>query len=259
MDRWIHHQPSRQKRACPPTPDGVGVVGTRPSCPSLGFRSARQVGRPELLSAPSFQRPWSAISKAAPHGMATPSRLIYVCSKARSRGRLRSGMAKLIFVANVSLDGYIEDAHGSIEWTAPIDEVFTFITDLVRPVGTYLYGRRMYETMAVWETEPALAAESELRADFANLWQAADKIVYSTTLPVISTANTRLERRFEPDAVRDMKTAAASDLTVGGPTLAAHAFKAGLVDECQLFIHPVLVGGGKPAIPATPASSWNCW
>jgi len=159
-------------------------------------------------------------------------------------------MAKLIYVANVSVDGYIEDAHGSFEWTAPSDEVFTFITDLVRPVGTYLYGRRMYETMSVWETEPALAAESELRADFANLWQAADKIVYSTTLPVVSTANTRLERRFDPDAVRDMKTAAASDLTVGGPTLAAHAFKAGLVDECQLFIHPVLVGGGKPAFPS---------
>jgi dihydrofolate reductase len=115
-------------------------------------------------------------------------------------------MAKLIYVANVSLDGYIEDAHGSFEWTAPIDEVFTFITDLVRPVGTYLYGRRMYETMAVWETQPALAAQSELMADFANVWQAADKIVYSTTLHVVSTANTRLERRFDPDSVRDLKT-----------------------------------------------------
>jgi riboflavin biosynthesis pyrimidine reductase len=104
--------------------------------------------------------------------------------------------------------------------------------------------------VAVWETEPALAAESELRADFANLWHAAGKIVYSTTLPVVSTACTRLERRFDPDAVRDMKTAAASDLTVGGPTLAAHAFNAGLVDECQLFVHPVLVGGGKPPFPS---------
>ena len=169
---------------------------------------------------------------------------------ARAHGRLRSGMAKLIYVANVSLDGYIEDAHGSFDWTEPSDEVFTFITDLVRPVGTYLYGRRMYETMAVWETEPALAAQSELRADFANVWQAADKIVYSTTLAAVSTANTRLERRFDPDAVRDMKTSAASDLTVGGPTLAAHAFNAGLVDECQLFVRPVLVGGGKPAFPS---------
>jgi len=158
-------------------------------------------------------------------------------------------MAKLIYVANVSLDGYIEDADGRFEWTEPIDEVFTFITKLVRPVGTYLYGRRMYETMAVWETQPALAAQSELMADFANVWQAADKIVYSTTLPVVSTADTRLERRFDPDSVRDLKTSAARDLTVGGPTLAAHAFKAGLVDECQLFIYPVLVGDGKPAFP----------
>ncbi len=159
-------------------------------------------------------------------------------------------MAKLIYVANVSLDGYIEDAHGSVEWTEPMDEVFTFITDLVHPVGTYLYGRRMYETMAVWEADPTLAAQSELMADFANVWQAADKIVYSTTLPVVSTANTRLERRFDPDSVREMKASAASDLTVGGPTLAAHAFNAGLVDEFQLFIYPVLVGGGKPAFPS---------
>src|SRR4051794_2486964 len=158
-------------------------------------------------------------------------------------------MAKLIYVANVSLDGYIEDAQGSFEWTAPSDEYFAFITDLVRPIGTYLYGRRMYETMAVWETEPALAAESELMADFANVWQAADKVVYSTTLQATSTAKTRLEHRFDPESVRDMKTSAARDFTVGGPALAAHAFKAGLVDECQLFIYPVLVGHGKPAFP----------
>jgi dihydrofolate reductase len=158
-------------------------------------------------------------------------------------------MAKLIYVANASLDGYIEDAHGSLEWTAPTDEVFTFITDLVRPVGTYLYGRRMYETMAVWEADPALAAQSELRAAFAKVWQTADKIVYSTTLPAVSTPNTRLERRFDPESVRDMKTSAA-DFTVGGPTLAAHAFNAGLVDECHLFIYPVLVGQGKPAFPS---------
>ena len=156
-------------------------------------------------------------------------------------------MAKLIYVANVSLDGYIEDAHGRFEWTDPTDEVFTFITDLVRPVGTYLYGRRLYETMAVWEADPALAAQSELMADFANVWQTADEIVYSTTLHAVSTANTRLERRFDPDSVRDMKTSAASDFTVGGSALAAHAFNAGLVDESHLFVHPVLVGQGKPA------------
>jgi len=159
-------------------------------------------------------------------------------------------MAKLIYVANVSLDSYIEDAQGRFEWTAPSDEVFTFITDLVRPVSTYLYGRRLYETMAVWEADPTLAAQSELMADFANVWHAADKIVYSTTLQVLSTTNTRLERRFDPDSVREMKASAVGDLTVGGSTLAAHAFNAGLVDECQLFIYPVLLGEGKPAFPS---------
>ena len=158
-------------------------------------------------------------------------------------------MAKLIYATNVSLDGFIEDAQGRFDWTEPIDDVFTFITDVVRPVGTYLYGRRLYETMAVWEADPTLAAQSVLMADFANIWQAADKIVYSTTLPVVSTTNTRLERRFDPDSVREMKSSAASDMTVGGSTLAAHAFNAGLVDECQLFVHPVLVGEGKPAFP----------
>ena len=156
-------------------------------------------------------------------------------------------MAKLIYVVNVSLDGYVEDAKGGLDWTDPSDEVFTFITDLVRPVGTYLYGRGMYESMGVWETQPALAAQSALMADFANVWQRADKIVYSTTLHGVSTDNTRLEQRFDPDAIRDLKASAAGDLTVGGSTLAAHAFDAGLVDECQLFIHPVLLGGGKPA------------
>ena len=156
-------------------------------------------------------------------------------------------MAKLIYVANVSLDGYVEDVHGRFDWTEPTDEVFAFITDLVRPVRTYLYGRRMYETMALWEIDPDLAAQSEFRADFANVWQAAEKIVYSTTLPVVSTTRTRLERRFDPDSVRQMKASAASDLTIGGSTFAAGAFNAGLIDECHLFIYPVLVGGGKPA------------
>src|SRR4051812_896637 len=142
-------------------------------------------------------------------------------------------MARLIYVANVSLDGYIEDAHGSFDWTEPSDAVFTFITDLIRPAGTYLYGRRLYETMAVWESDPTLAAQSELAADFANVWQAAGKVVYSTKLHGVSTANTRLERRFDPDSVREMKASAVSDMTVGGATLAAHAFNAGLVDECQ--------------------------
>ena len=159
-------------------------------------------------------------------------------------------MAKLIYVANVSLDGYVEDVHGKFDWTEPADEVFTFITDLVRPVDTYLNGRRMYETMAVWEVDPTLASQSELMADFAHVWQAAEKIVYSTTLPAVSTARTRLERRFDPDSVRDIKAAAATDVTIGGSTVAALAFNAGLIDECQFFIYPVLLGGGKPAFSA---------
>jgi dihydrofolate reductase len=158
-------------------------------------------------------------------------------------------MSKLIYIANVSLDGFIEDAHGSFEWTEPNEEGFVFITDLIRPVGTFLYGRRLYETMAVWETDASLAAQSELRADFAETWQAADKVVYSTTLPAVSTARTRLERSFDTNSVRAMKRSATGDLTVGGANLAAQAFKDGLVDEIHLFIGPVLVGGGKPALP----------
>jgi dihydrofolate reductase len=158
-------------------------------------------------------------------------------------------MSKLIYIANVSLDGYIEDSNGNFDWTEPSDEYLAFITDLVRASGTYLYGRRLYETMAVWETDPALAAQSELMRDFADVWQAANKVVYSTTLHEVSTAKTQLERNFDPDTVRDLKASAANDLTVGGANLAAHAFGAGLVDECHLFIGPVFVGAGKSALP----------
>jgi dihydrofolate reductase len=158
-------------------------------------------------------------------------------------------VSKLIYIANVSLDNYIEDSHGSFDWTAPSDEFFAFITDLVRPAGTYLYGRRLYETMAVWETDPTLAAQSELMRDFADVWQAANKLVYSATLHEVSTAKTRIEQDFDPDAIRDAKASATSDLTVGGANLAAHAFRAGLVDECHLFIYPVFVGAGKAALP----------
>ncbi len=160
-------------------------------------------------------------------------------------------MAKLIYIANVSLDCYIEDARGGFNFTEPDDEVFAFITDLVRPAGTYLYGRRLYETMAVWETDPALAAQSELMGDFADVWQAADKVVYSTTLHEVSTDRTQLERNFDPDAIRTLKASAANDLTVGGANFAAHAFKAGLVDESQLLICPVFLGAGKSALPRT--------
>ena len=158
-------------------------------------------------------------------------------------------MAKLIYVTNVSLDGYIEDERGAFDWFPIDDEVFAFTTDLLRSVGTFLYGRRLYETMAVWETNAALAAQSDLTADFASAWQAASKVVYSVTLPEVSTADTRLERRFDPAAVQELKATASSDLTVGGANLATQAFKAGLVDECQLLVWPVVVGGGKPGLP----------
>jgi dihydrofolate reductase len=158
-------------------------------------------------------------------------------------------MAKLIYVTNVSLDGYIEDERGAFDFSVPDDDVFASTTDLLRSVGTFLYGRRLYEAMAVWETDAALAAQSDLMADFASAWQAASKVVYSTTLAAVSTADTRLERRFDPAAVHELKATASSDLTVGGANLATQAFKAGLVDECRLYVWPVITGGGKPALP----------
>ncbi|MFI5936532.1 dihydrofolate reductase family protein [Actinoplanes sp. NPDC051494] len=158
-------------------------------------------------------------------------------------------MGKLIYLTNVSIDGYIEDESGSFNWLPPDDEVFAFTTGILRTAGTLLYGRRLYQAMAVWETDASLAARSDLMATFASAWQAASKIVYSTTLSEVSTADTRIERRFDPAAVRDLKAAAGSDLTVGGAGLAAQAFQAGLVDECRLIVWPVIVGGGKPGLP----------
>lgn len=158
-------------------------------------------------------------------------------------------MAKLIYSPIASLDGYVEDTEGAFDWAVPSDDVHAYINDLQRPVGTYLYGRRMYETMAGWETAPGLAAQSALMRDFAEIWQAADKIVYSATLDAASTRKTRIERDFDPDEVRRMKESAASDLAVAGPGLAAHAFRARLVDEVHLFLAPVVVGGGKRALP----------
>jgi len=158
-------------------------------------------------------------------------------------------MATLIYVTNVSLDGYIEDARGAFDWAPPPDDVFAAYIDLLRSAGTFLYGRRLYETMAVWETNPALAEQTDLTAAFANAWQAADKVVYSTTLTAVSTARTRLEHHFDPDAVEHLKAATTSNLTIGGANLAAQAFEAGLVDECRLFVWPMILGGGKPALP----------
>jgi dihydrofolate reductase len=158
-------------------------------------------------------------------------------------------MAKLIYSAIASLDGYVEDEDGKFDWAEPDQEVHAFVNDLERPVGTYLYGRRLYETMAGWETDPGLAEHSPVMRDFAAIWQAAEKIVYSRTLEAVSTIRTRIEREFHPDAVRQEKAAAGSDLIVGGAGLAAEAFRAGLVDELHLFLTPVLVGGGKHALP----------
>jgi dihydrofolate reductase len=158
-------------------------------------------------------------------------------------------VAKLIYVTNVSVDGFIEDEGGDFAWFPPDDEVFAFSTDVLRSAGTFLYGRRLYEAMAVWETDAALATRSELMTDFASAWQAADKIVYSTTLTAVSTARTSLERRFDPAAVQRLKATAGSDITVGGSHLVAQAMRAGLVDECELFIWPLAVGGGKPGLP----------
>jgi dihydrofolate reductase len=158
-------------------------------------------------------------------------------------------MAHLIYWTNCSLDGYIEDANGSFDWTNPSDEVLKYINDLFRPIGTHLYGRRLYETMLVWETDPSLAGQSPRMADFADIWQAAQKIVYSKTLPAVSTRQTRLERDFDPAAIRRLKESAQKDIFVGGADLAGQAFRAGLVDECHFFILPVTVGGGKAALP----------
>ncbi len=158
-------------------------------------------------------------------------------------------MARLIYSAITSLDGYIADKDGNFDWAMPDEEVHAFINDLGRPLGTYLYGRRMYETMVVWETDHTLADQSPLTRDFAELWQAADKIVYSRTLEAVSTARTRIERDFDPEAVRQMKVSAGRDMVVGGAELAAQAFRAGLVDECHLFVAPIVVGGGKQSLP----------
>lgn len=157
-------------------------------------------------------------------------------------------MAKLIYASNMSLDGFTEDERGAFDWAPPDDSVFASITELMRSAGTYLYGRRMYETLAVWETDSTLGARSDLMAEYANAWQAADKVVYSSTLAAPLTANTRLQRHFDPGAVINLKATASSDLLVGGPNLAAQAMVAGLVDELALFVWPFILGGRNPAL-----------
>jgi len=166
-------------------------------------------------------------------------------------------MAKLIYVMNTSLDGYISDRDGNLNWADLTGEVFATITELVRPIGTYLYGRRMYETMAVWETahlDPGGPAFTpgllELEREFAAIWRAADKIVFSTTLPRASTPRTRIERAVDPDQIRRLKAASERDLTVGGPHLAAAMIAANLVDELHAFVYPIVIGGGMSWLPS---------
>jgi dihydrofolate reductase len=157
-------------------------------------------------------------------------------------------MAKLVYIANTSLDGYTEDRDGGIDWGTPDEEYFGCINDLQRPVGTYLYGRRMYESMVYWETAP-IDDQPPWVVDFTDTWRAADKVVFSKTLSSVSSRRTVLEREFDVEAVRRMKAGETHDLTVGGADLAAQAFGAGLVDECHLFFWPIVLGGGKHALP----------
>jgi dihydrofolate reductase len=152
----------------------------------------------------------------------------------------------LIYSVIMSLDGYTVDADGKFDWAAPDEEVHAFVNDLERPVGTYLYGRRMYEVMRFWQ-DPDLTGQSAAMRDYAGIWQSADKIVYATSLAETSTPKTRLERVFDPGAIRTLKQN--GEVSIGGPTLAAHAIRAGLVDEFQFFVTPILVGGGTPALP----------
>jgi len=156
-------------------------------------------------------------------------------------------MAKLIYSAIASLDGYVEDRGGAFDWAAPDEEVHEFVNELERPIGTYLYGRRMYETMVYWERAGAGEGDSRASRDFADIWRAAEKIVYSRTLSSPSSARTRIEPEFDAGAIRRLKETSSADLTVGGVELACHALTAGLVDECHLFLMPVVVGAGKPA------------
>jgi dihydrofolate reductase len=168
-----------------------------------------------------------------------------------------NGMAKLIYATNMSLDGYTEDARGAFDWAPPDDDVFVCITELMASVGTYLYGRRMYETMAVWETDQTLANRSDLTATYARVWQAAEKVVFSSTLAAPFTANTRLKRDFEPSAIRELLGAVSDDLLIGGPNLAAQALAAGLVDEVALFVWPVALGGRAAALPSNKRIDLN--
>lgn len=158
-------------------------------------------------------------------------------------------MGQLIYSMIVSLDGYVADPEGRFEWAVPDEDVLEAINSMTAQVGTFLYGRRMYQMMAVWETDPAVAAQSPQSEDFARIWQEKDKVVYSTTLDDVTTSRTRLESQFLPEDVRRLKESSSADLTVDGPTLAAHALQHGLVDQLSLLVCPITLGGGLPFLP----------
>jgi len=158
-------------------------------------------------------------------------------------------VGKLLYFAITSLDGYIEDESGRFDWAEPDEEAHTFVNDLERSVGTHLYGRRLYETMVYWETAHTVADQPPYALEYAEIWQAAEKVVYSRTLEASSSARTRIERDFDPDAIRELKAAADRDLSVGGAELAGQALRVGLVDEIELLVAPAVVGGGKRALP----------
>jgi dihydrofolate reductase len=159
-------------------------------------------------------------------------------------------LAKLIYSAITSLDGFVADEGGEFDWSMPDEELHAFVNDLERGSGTHLYGRRMYDVMVAWETIPTGPDEPAVINDFAVIWRAADKVVYSRTLQEVSSARTRIEREFSPDAVREMKASLGADISIGGPELAGEALRAGLVDECHFFVTPIIVGGGNPALPS---------
>ena len=167
-------------------------------------------------------------------------------------------MANLIYTAITSLDGYVVDADGNFDWAAPDEEVHAFVNDLERGIGTYLYGRRLYEVMVYWETAHLLDDQPPVEQDYTRVWQSANKIIYSSTLESVSSARTTIERTFDPDAVRQLKQNADRDLSVGGPGLAASAIKAGLVDEWHQFVNPVIVGGGTAFLPDDVRVTSNC-
>jgi dihydrofolate reductase len=218
----------------------------------MGIRARRR----SMCAAPCRRRSLRHVSAPSEVSESRPTSCAPISTRRGSQFRpataLPNGgslLAKLIYSAITSLDGYVADEDGNFDWAAPDEEVHRFVNDLERPVGTYLYGRRMYEVMVYWETAHTLADQPPVGQDFAEIWQAADKIVYSRTLGTAASARTRLERDFDPEKVRQLKASAGRDITVGGPDLAAQAIRAGLVDEFQLFFAPIVVGGGKQALP----------